>query len=690
MKKMIYSIPLATLALSSAVSLAETHNKHGLLPEDIVTLKRVSSPALAPNGEQLAYVLRSTDMDADKGTYDIYLVSTDGKGKPKQVTTDKAADTSPKWSADGQHLYFLSSRSGSNQLWQYSLKSGKKTQISDFPVSISSYKLSSNNDHVVFSASVFPDCDTLSCSAKRFKAAKDSKAKGKLYSKMFVRHWDTWLDGSQSQLFSSSLKAGGLLKTAKKVSGAVNGNVPSNPFGGEEEYTISPDGKTVIFAARIADEKEPISTNFDLYEVSIDGGKAKNITSENTAWDTQPVFSPDGKKLAWLAMRRPGFEADRLELKIRDLKTGKTEAVTKNWDRSFSSFSFSPNGKTVYLNGNNIGNKSLWALDLASGKHTTVIDKGYVGSFIPTSDSIIYQYDDLQKPADFYRLDLNNNKKNPLTEVNKEAFKTLSLGEFEQFSFKGWNDEKVYGYVVKPHNFDPKKKYPLAFLIHGGPQGSFGNHFHYRWNPQTYTAEGYVAVMIDFHGSTGYGQAFTDSISGDWGGKPLEDLQKGMKFIEKEYSYIDTENACALGASYGGYMINWIAGNWSNQFKCLVNHDGVFDNRMMYYATEELWFVEWENGGPHYQNPENFEKFNPINHVKNWKTPMFVIQGDKDYRVPTTQSLATFTALQRQGIPSQMLVFEHENHWVLKPNNSQQWHQEVNAWLNKWLNADAQ
>ena len=293
-------------------------------------------------------------------------------------------------------------------------------------------------------------------------------------------------------------------------------------------------------------------------------------------------------------------------------------------------------------------------------------------------EQLIYQYDDLKKPADLYRLDLSSGESQQITQVNQPALKDIAFGDYEQFSFEGWNDERVYGYVVKPADFDPEKEYPLAFLIHGGPQGSFGDHFHYRWNPQTYTGQGFVAVMIDFHGSTGYGQEFTDSITGDWGGKPLVDLQKGMAYIDETYDFIDTDNSCALGASYGGYMINWTAGQWPDQFKCLVNHDGIFDNRMMYYATEELWFVEWENGGTYYDTPETFEKHNPVHHVKNWKTPMLVVQGTKDFRVPETQSLGTFTALQRQGIPSQFLVFENENHWVLKPNNSIQWHNVVN------------
>lgn len=576
--------------------------------EDMVTMKRVASPALSPDGKTVAYMLRTTDLEADKGTYDIYTVDTiDAESTPQQITTDPASDTSPKWSADGKYLYFLSSRSGSNQLWRHPVQSGDVEQVSDLPVSIGTYKLSPKGNTLVFSASVYPECDTLECSKNKSEAASNSKQEGKLYDKIFVRHWDHWLDGTQSRLFSAEL-SDKPFTDATALSHSLNGNVPSSPFGGDEEYTISPDGKKVIFTLRIADNKEPISTNFDLYEVSISGGKVKNLTKENLAWDTQPVFSPDGKKLAWLAMERPGFEADRRQLKIRDLKSGKTENVTKDWDRSFYGFQFSHDGNQVFLYGNHIGKNVIWSYDLATKKKQQLTDNGYVSAFNVGQNKIVYQYDDLNQPADLFVMNLDGSNKRQLTAVNQEVMSELEFGDYEQFSFKGWKDETVYGYIVKPVDFDEDKTYPLAFLIHGGPQGSFGDHFHYRWNPQTYAGQGFVAVMIDFHGSTGYGQDFTDSITGDWGGKPLEDLQKGMAYIESNYDFVDTDNACALGASYGGYMINWIAGNWTEQFKCLVNHDGIFDNRMMYYSTEELWFVEWENGGTYFDKPENFEK----------------------------------------------------------------------------------
>ncbi|HET9482694.1 MAG TPA: S9 family peptidase, partial [Xanthomonadales bacterium] len=298
-------------------------------------------------------------------------------------------------------------------------------------------------------------------------------------------------------------------------------------------------------------------------------------------------------------------------------------------------------------------------------------------------DEVVFARDDLRSPAQLFRAGLRGGSETPLTDVNAARLAEIEFGAFEQFEFAGWNDETVHGYVVKPHGYEDGGKYPVAFIIHGGPQGSMGNSFHYRWNPQTYAGKGFAVVFVDFHGSTGYGQAFTDSISGDWGGKPLEDLQKGLAHALKSYAFLDADRVCALGASYGGYMVNWIAGNWSEPFRCLVNHDGVFDKRMMAYSTEELWFDEWENKGTPFDAPENHEKHNPVRFVSKWSKPMLVVQGGLDFRIPLEQGLATFTALQRRGIESRFLYFPDENHWVLKPQNSVLWHDTVNAWLEK-------
>ena len=340
------------------------------------------------------------------------------------------------------------------------------------------------------------------------------------------------------------------------------------------------------------------------------------------------------------------------------------------------------------MNAQDVGHKTLWQHGLDGGEPVKLVSRGTVSSFDDAGDHIVYAMNSLASPNEIYVFDPGTGDSRKITDFASRTLEGVTMGEFEQFSFEGAGGDTVYGFVVKPAGFERGKEYPVAFLIHGGPQGSFSNSFHYRWNPQTYAGQGFAAVFIDFHGSTGYGQAFTDSISGDWGGAPLEDLQLGLAAAAKRFQFLETGNACALGASYGGFMVNWIAGNWPDGFKCLVNHDGIFDQRMMYYTTEELWFPEWEHGGPYHATPATYEQFNPANFLENWRTPMLVVHGELDYRVPVTQGIATFTALQRLGIPSRFLYFPDENHWVLKPSNSILWHDTVNQWLQTYL-ADA-
>jgi dipeptidyl aminopeptidase/acylaminoacyl peptidase len=383
-------------------------------------------------------------------------------------------------------------------------------------------------------------------------------------------------------------------------------------------------------------------------------------------------------------MTRPGYESDRFRIILRPWPKGKERILTANWDHSPSSICWSGDSKTIYATARNRGQKSLFAIDVKTGSVRTLVKNGSVSSLDVTDERIVYALSNFRSPNELYSVKPDGTGVSKITDINREKIAAARLGEYEQFSFKGWNDETVYCNIVKPIDFDPQKKYPVAFLIHGGPQGSFANSFHYRWNPQVYAGAGYAAVMVDFHGSTGYGQAFTDSIRDDWGGKPLEDLQKGLDAALARYRWMDGRRVAALGASYGGYMVNWIAGMWPDRFRCMVNHDGSLCERMSYFDTEELWFPEWDHVGTPWQNPVGYEMHNPVNLVKNWKTPMLVIHGALDFRVPETQGLATFNALQRLGIESKLLYFPDENHWVLKPHNSILWHDTVIAWLDQW------
>jgi len=657
----------------------------GMDARDMVTFDRVSEPTLSPDGTTVLYGLRKVDYAANKSTTGFWKQSLSSKQSAVRVTAPEFNVNSPAFSSDGQTLYFLSSKSGSMQLWKQALAGGDAMQISNYPLDIGSYKISPDGKAVVVSLEVFNDCADLACTKKRLDAEEASKATGVVYDKLFIRHWDSWADGRRNQLFNAGFSADGkLVGEPKKITNGIDGDIPSKPFGDASEYAFSPDGKTIVFSVRIAGKTEAWSTNFDLYSVAADGnGTPKNLTAGNLAMDTGPVFSHDGKTLYYRAMKRATFEADRLAVMAMDLATGSQREINAAWDRSADSLALSADGRTLYTVSDDVGTHSLFAIDINTGTARKLAGNGTVSGFDIAGNTLVFARSTLTSPAQLFSADTKGGKLKQISNFNADKLKDIAMGAYEQFNFKGWNNETVYGYVVKPANFDKNKKYPVAFLIHGGPQGSFGNNFHYRWNAQTYAGMGFAVVMIDFHGSTGYGQAFTDSISGDWGGKPLEDLQKGWTAAQKQYGFLDSGRACALGGSYGGYMANWIAGKWPDGFKCLVSHAGIMDNRMMGYSTEELWFDEWEMQGTPYDKPENYAKHNPVNHVADWKTPMLVIHGQLDYRIPVEQGIGVFTALQRRGIDSQLLYFPDENHWILKPHNSVLWHDTVNAWLKK-------
>jgi len=489
--------------------------------------------------------------------------------------------------------------------------------------------------------------------------------------------------GVRSRIFSFPIEGGKVTGAGVPVTGTLVGDTPSKPFGGGEEISISNDGRTVYFALREAGRIEAKSTNLDIFSAPADGSTPPtNLTPDNDGTDNLPTLSPDGRTLAWVAMARPTYEADRQVVKLRDLATGQVRALTANWDRSAASLAWSKDGKSVIVDANDTLENPLFRIDVATGKVTRLTTEGSAHGAAPLADgSVLFQMNSIKAPDDLYRLDARGRVAR-LTNVNQALLAELDPVSFEKFSFTGAND-RVWGFKLKPLR---TAKMPIAFVVHGGPQGSFGNGWSYRWNSRLLSAPGYAVVSVDFHGSTGYGQAFTDSIQNNWGGWPLEDLQKGLAFVTANDRFLDADNACALGASYGGYMMNWIAGQWPDRFKCLVQHDGVFDQRAMAYETEELWFTEWEHGQKaYYEDPAAYERWNPVNHVAKWKTPMLVITGEKDFRIPYSQGLASFTALQRREIPSKLLVFPDENHWVLKPQNSIQWYREVQGWLGTYL-----
>ena len=683
---------LIALVLPAMSPLANAATR-GLQPKDLATLDRWSSPVLSPDGRLLVVAKREVDFDGNKAATSLWLenlVARDA-APPVRLTPEGWNVNSPVFSPDGGVVYFLSGKSGSSQLYSIPVDGGTPRQLTDFPVDVGGFQVSPDGQRIAFNAEAFIDCGSdLACTGKRLKAEADSPATGVVYDRMFVRHWDAWNDGRLNRVFVATLPGdGAAVSTATAIASDVVADIPSRPFGDSSEYTWAPDGQSLVLSARTADRTEPWSTNFDLYRVSADGsGAAENLTAGNPAWDTGAVFG-DANTLYYRAMKRPGFEADRFGLMAMDLATGERREIAPGWDRSAGSVVVSEDGETLYVTAQDTGEHPLFAVHVDSGGVTEIIGDGSIGSVSLAGGTLAFTRATLASGAQVFVGGINGAPERAITPSAADMLPEVGFGAFEQFTFNGWNNETVHGYVVKPWNYEEGRKYPVAFLIHGGPQGSFGNGWSYRWNPQTYAGQGYAVVMIDFHGSTGYGQAFTDAISQHWGDRPLEDLQKGWKAALRKYQFLDGGNACALGASYGGYMVNWIAGNWhtpaSGAWKCLVNHDGVFDTRMMGFVTEELWFTEWENGGTPWTVPQNYEQFNPSRHVDKWRVPMLVVHGEQDFRIPVSQGLAAFTALQRQGIESKFLYFPDENHWVLKPHNSVLWHDTVNDWLQQHL-----
>jgi dipeptidyl aminopeptidase/acylaminoacyl peptidase len=656
--------------------------------EDLAVLKRVGDPQVSPNGRLVVYVQRDTDLEANRGHTSLWLMEVKSGATSHRLLDGAGNDSSPRWAPDGRTLYFLSRRSGRSQVWRLNLTAGSAQRVTDYPLDVGTVRVSPRGDALAITMEVFPDCATLTCTRERLDKADRAKASGRLYDRLFVRHWDTWMDGTRSHLFATPLGPEGGALAAVDVTRGMDADIPSKPFGGAEDFTFTPDGRALVFSARIAGRTEPWSTNFDLFQVPIDGSAAPlNLTADNPAADQQPVFLASGE-LAWLAQEHPGYEADRYHVVLRG-RDGTARALTANWDRSVSTLGVTRDGRALLATVDELGQRVLYRIDPKSGTPTRLTQDGEIEAFSPAAEQIVVTRADLGGPADLYTVPLRGGTAVRLTQVNRELLSARTLSEFEEFSFAGANDEPVHGYLVKPYGFASGGHFPVALVVHGGPQVSLMNLWTYRWNAQALAGGGYAVVMIDFHGTPGYGQRFTDSIQNDWGGKPLVDLQKGLAAVLQKYPWLDGERVCALGASYGGFMMNWIEGNWPERFRCLVNHDGLFDQRTMYYSTEELWFPEHEFGGPYYENPEGYEKFNPVDSVARWRTPMLVVHGELDYRIPDTQGIGAFTALQRRGIESRLLSFPDENHWVLKPANSILWYHTVLAWLDAHLKEGA-
>ena len=675
MKRLI----LASLLVLSPLALAPAAARQ-LTIADVIMLSRVGAPALSKDGHWLVWAQRETDLAANRGRYDLWRLDLSRRGaRPEKLAAEADVNENDPQIV-GDTVYFSSDKGGDDAIWAMPVAGGTARKLTGFQGGFGGFSVAPTGDRIVVWADRLPGAPSLAPA----QVKRDPNAGGgRTYDQLFVRHWDRWADGTRSQLFVLPLGRDGAPGDGVAVEHGLIGDTPSRPMGGGEEIAWSPDGRTLYFALREAGRIEATSTNLDVFAVPADGSAAPvNLTAANHATDTLPAVSPDGRTLAYVAMKRPGYEADRQVLMLRDIASGRTRALTEGWDRSVAALFWAPDGRSLLVTADDVQETPLFRVDASSGKVIRLTGEGHVSAVAATPRGAVIAMNSLVAPDDYYSI-AGSGRPQRLTSVNADKLTGIDMPTISRFAFTGANGDTVHGYAVRPAG--STSRVPIAYMVHGGPQGSSNNSWSYRWNPAVFAGAGYGLVAVDFHGSTGYGQAFTDAIRNNWGGWPLEDLQKGLKAATDRFDWLDADNACALGASYGGYMMNWIEGQWPDRFKCIVQHDGVFDARAMAYETEELWFDEWEHGGKAYfEDPAAFERWNPVNFVQNWRTPMLVVTGEKDFRIPYTQGLASFTALQRRNIPSRLLVNADENHWVLKPKNSRQWYGEVLGWMDRW------
>jgi len=741
-----------------ALSLSASQSKHPFTFEDMMKLKRVGDPQVSPDGKWVIFSVVDVDLAANTKTPHIWIVplSTDNvgtaaSGRPAEhnsagspaaeriLITEQDADR-PRWSPDGKRFAFLSTKEGGSQIWvaDFDGVAGnvrRVDRLTNIETEASGELWSPDGGYVLFTSDVYPECDgepvaEAQCNSKKVKEAETSKVKAQVFTHLLYRHWNAYKEGKRTHIFIVpvmvlSTVAGKNVATTPPNELSPEGNTPRDltpgdydapvfSLGGQDDYAFSPDGKEICYASN-HDKNPAASTNNDLWIVPVTGGPAKNITADNPASDTSPLYSPDGRYIAYRAQQRPGYESDRFRLMLYDRKTGEKKNLTEDFDRWVDGFTWAPNSKTVYFDAEEKGAAPVLSIDLI-GQYAPspkrLFGSGTNGDLAVTQDGkiLVFTRNTIQAPVGIFTAKLADLPEKPticgdkapdffvacpekaavaVTHLNDSVLSQVSMSEIIAFGLVGAHNDSVEGFLVKPPNFDARKKYPVKFLIHGGPQGAWGDDWSFRWNPELFAVpssgnQGYVVIMINFHGSTGYGQKFIDAINGDWGGAPYEDLMKGLDYAEQTYPFIDKTRECALGASYGGYAINWILGH-TDRFKCLVSHDGMFNAESAWGTTEEMWFNNWEFKGTPYDNRESYVKWSPHQYAKNFKTPTLVIHGQRDYRLDVSEGFQLFTTLQMQGVPSKMLYFPDEGHWVLKPQNSQLCYKTVNDWVDQWI-----
>jgi dipeptidyl aminopeptidase/acylaminoacyl peptidase len=665
---------LVTLFLSALVA----SGQNPFTIQDLLQVKRVGDPQVSPDGKQVAYQATTIDKAANRGRTQIYMVSANG-GEPKQITNEAASSAGPRWSPDGSQIAF--NRGG--QIWLMNADGGNARQVTDLAMGAGDPLWSPNGKMLAFTSEVYPDCADEACNKARAEKEEAGKVKAHTADRLLYRHWTTWKDGKRSHVFVINLEN-------KEVKDLTPGDYDAPPFslGGPLDYAFSPDSKELAFA-RSTEKDEASTTNNDVFTVPVTGGEAQRLTGDNKGYDQSPLYSSGGRYLAYRSQATGGFEADRWRLMLYDRQTKQTRDLTAKFDLQVEEFVFTPDGQIIYFTVGERGQSPIYAVTLDDAMIKKVVAEGFNGDVkVNASGKLIFTRNNGAMPTEIFRADADGQNVTQLTRTNEDFLKPFNLKPFEEVEWAGAGKAKIHGYLIKPSDFDAGKKYPLLVIIHGGPQSAFNNNWGYRWNPQVFANAGYVVFMPNPRGSTGYGQKFVNEISADWGGKVMVDIKNGVADVLKNNAYLDKDNIGAAGASYGGYAVNWLLGHNDDKrfkFKTFVSHAGVYNLTSMYGVTEELWFAEWEFKGNPWDNPKLYKKWSPDQFVKNFNTPTLVIHGELDYRVPIGEGLQLFTALQKRGVESKLIVFPDEGHWILKPQNSEFWYTNVLSWLGKHL-----
>jgi dipeptidyl aminopeptidase/acylaminoacyl peptidase len=671
------SLLLASLAIAFACH-AQSSAKHPITFNDLIKLHRISGAAISKDGKWVAYSVATPDLEANRNVSNIWMVSTAG-GEPIQVTQGRR-DTSPAWSPDGRTLAFLSARDGTSQVYLLLMEGGEAKKLTQLSTGVDLFHWSPDGKTIAFTSYVYADCKDDACNSKRDEEKEKSKVKARIYDHLLYRHWDHWSEGKRSHLFV--MPSDGSAAARDLIPGADYDTPPDGDRGAPSDISFSSDSKEICFTA-VTDKVEAISTNADLFLVPVAGGEPRRITTQQ-GFDGNPVYSPDGRFIAYHAQLTPGYESDKWRVMLYDRQSGKSENLSESFDRSATDLAWSPDSKTIYFLAENETLQPLYAMEPRAGAAPKKLLDGFNAEFLFSSDgkTLVTTRTSLTMPNELFASAGDGSGLKQLTHTNDAILSHVEMNEPEWFWFEGAEGTKVQAMLLRPPQFSASQKYPLLVLIHGGPQNSWPNDWHYRWNAQVFSGPGYITLMINFRGSTGYGQKFTDEITNDWGGKAYVDIMKGIDAAIAKYPFIDQTRMAAVGGSYGGYMADWLATH-TGRFKAIISHAGTY-NEVSMYATEELWFDEHDMQGTPWSAPENYKKWSPSTYAEElgkYKTPTLVIAGELDYRVPYTQSLEFFNTLQRQGVPSKLLIFPDEGHWVLKPQNSQLWYKTFLDWL---------